>query len=85
LKLLRAPQEKRPIELLNSVEKHLRRKPEKTGKWHWRTDTPFDALPAQRDLLVDTKSAVECKMEQKPWISKKPIPQWCLLTRKTMC
>jgi glucoamylase len=27
LKLLRARQEKRPIELLNSVEKHLRRKP----------------------------------------------------------
>lgn len=53
LKLLRARQEKRPIELLNSVEKHLRRKPEKAGKWHWRTDTPFDALPAQRDLLVE--------------------------------
>jgi glucoamylase len=56
LKLLRARQEKRPIELLNSVEKHLRRKPEKAEKWHWRTDTPFDGLPAQRDLLVEMES-----------------------------
>src|SRR5262249_12344537 len=56
LKLLRTRQEKRPIELLNSVEKHFRRKVADVGTWHWRTDTPFDALPAHRDLLVEMES-----------------------------
>ena len=56
LKLLRARREKRPIELLNSLEKHLRRKVAKVGTWHWRTDAPFDTLPANRDLLVEMES-----------------------------
>jgi len=67
LKLLRARQEKRPIELLNGVEKHLRRKPGKARKWHWRTDTPFDALPAQRDLLVEMESPFVLHMGFDGW------------------
>src|SRR5262249_663284 len=56
LKLLRARRENRPIELLNSLEEHLRRKTATVGTWHWRTDTPFDAPPANRDLLVEMES-----------------------------
>jgi glucoamylase len=52
LKLLCAWEQKRPLELLKSVEKHLRQKTG-SGTWHWRTDTPFDALPAGRDLLIE--------------------------------
>jgi glucoamylase len=53
LKLVRARQLKRPTELLISVENHLREKDAEVGTWHWRTDTPFDALPANRDLLIE--------------------------------
>jgi glucoamylase len=53
LKLLCARQEKRPIEMLTGVENHLRGKSARLGTWHWRTDTPFDALPADRDFLVE--------------------------------
>jgi glucoamylase len=53
LKLLCAREQKRPIELLRSVEQHFQNKAARGGTWHWRTDTPFDALPAQRDLLVE--------------------------------
>jgi glucoamylase len=56
LKLLYARKEKRPIELLNCVEKHLRDKSANTGIWHWRTETPFATLPADRDLLVEMQS-----------------------------
>jgi glucoamylase len=54
LKLLCAREEKRPLEMLTSVENHLRGKSAKLKTWHWRTDTPFDALPADRDLLIET-------------------------------
>ena len=61
LKLLCAREQKRPLELLKSVEKRLQdkaargRTPGGTpgGTWHWRTDTPFDVLPAERDLLIE--------------------------------
>ena len=53
LKLLCAREKKRPLELLKSVEERNRRKSAKSGAWHWRSDTPFDALPAGRDLLVE--------------------------------
>jgi glucoamylase len=53
LKLLCARKEKRPLELLSSVENHLRRTGARPGTWHWRSDTPFDGLPADRDLLVE--------------------------------
>ena len=56
LKLLYARKEKRPIELLNCVEKHLRDKSANAGTWHWRTETPFVTLPAERDLLIEMQS-----------------------------
>ena len=56
LKLLYARKEKRPIELLNCVEKHLRDKSANAGPWHWRTETPFVTLPAERDLLIEMQS-----------------------------
>lgn len=67
LKLLRARREKRPIELLNSVEKHLRGKVAELGTWHWRTDTPFDALPANRDLLIEMESPFVLHMGFDGW------------------
>jgi glucoamylase len=54
LKLLHARNEKRPLEMLNVVVDHLqRRSADGGGTWHWRADTPFDALPAGRDLLIE--------------------------------
>jgi glucoamylase len=58
LKLLVARQQKRPLELLGSVEAHLGRKaagsgPSGTGTWHWRPDLPFDSVPEGRDVLID--------------------------------
>ena len=53
LKLLRARADKRPLELLKCVETHLRRKDPHAGTWHWRVDALFDALPADRELLVE--------------------------------
>ncbi|MBV8191160.1 MAG: glucan 1,4-alpha-glucosidase, partial [Alphaproteobacteria bacterium] len=53
LKLLVARQRKRPLELLSSVEEHVRAKPTAGGTWHWRRDVPFDALPKDRELLID--------------------------------
>jgi glucoamylase len=53
LKLLCARKEKRPLELLSSVENHLRAEAGRTGTWHWRSNTPFDALPADRELLIE--------------------------------
>ena len=51
LKLLCAREQKRPVELLRSVEEHCRRAT--CGAWHWRLDTPFTALPPDRDLLLE--------------------------------
>ena len=67
LKLLRTREVKRPIELLNGVEKQLRRKVAEVGTWHWRTDTPFDALPAHRDLLVEMESPFVLHMGFDGW------------------
>jgi glucoamylase len=67
LKLLWARRQKRPIELLNSLEKHLRRKTAKMGTWHWRTDTPFDALAPDRDLLVEMESPFVLHMGFDGW------------------
>jgi glucoamylase len=53
LKLLCARNEKRAIEMLTSVENHLRSKSVEPRTWHWRTNTPFDALPADRDFLIE--------------------------------
>ena len=53
LKLLCAREKERPLELLKSVEEHYRGQSAKPGRWHWRSDTPFDELPANRDLLVE--------------------------------
>jgi glucoamylase len=53
LKLLCSRQKKRPVELLKCVEEHYHAKSAKRGQWHWRRDTPFDALPADRDLVVE--------------------------------
>jgi glucoamylase len=53
LKLLCARAQKRPLELLRSVENHLRDKAARPGTLHWRADTPVNALPAGRDLLVE--------------------------------
>jgi glucoamylase len=78
LKLLRARREKRPIELLNSVEKHLRGKVAEVGTWHWRTDTPFDALPANRDLLVEMENPFVLHMGFDGWQAVEDRPSSAL-------
>src|SRR5438034_6941643 len=37
------------------------------GTWHWRTDAPFDALPANRDLLVEMESPFVLHMGFDGW------------------
>ena len=53
LKLLIAREKKRPLELLRSVEDHLAKTGGRAKAWHWRLDTPFAALPAGRELVID--------------------------------
>jgi glucoamylase len=55
LKLLYARERKRPLELLTSVEEHLRNKSAASGQWHWRSDIPIEVLPGDRDLLVEMR------------------------------
>src|SRR5262249_44266378 len=43
------------------------RKIAKVGTWHWRTDTPFDALPANRDLLIEMESPFVLHMGFDGW------------------
>jgi glucoamylase len=45
LNLLRARAEARPVELLECVERHLRRRPASSGAWHWRTARPSTRCP----------------------------------------
>jgi glucoamylase len=67
LKLLYARQNKRPLELLKSVEEHYRGKSANCGLWHWRPDTPFDALPADHDLLVEMAAPFTLHMGFDGW------------------
>jgi glucoamylase len=41
------------MELLASVEEHLAATGGRAKAWYWRLDTPFDALPAGRELVID--------------------------------
>jgi glucoamylase len=54
LKLLRARQEGKPIELLRSVEARYRGQRPAASCWHWRQDTPFERIPAGRDMLFES-------------------------------
>jgi glucoamylase len=67
LKLLCAREQKRPLELLKSVEKHLQGKTARMGTWHWRTDTPFDVLPKDRDFLIEMGSPFVLHMGFDGW------------------
>ena len=53
LKLLCGRDQERPIDLLGCVEEHYRGRPIACEAWHWRLDTPFRSLPADRDLLIE--------------------------------
>lgn len=35
------------------MENHLRHSGARSGKCHWRADLPFDALPKDRDLVIE--------------------------------
>jgi glucoamylase len=67
LKLLYARKQMRPFELLKSVEEHCLGKRAKHGTWHWRPETPFDLLPADRDLLFDLPTAFVLHMGSDGW------------------
>jgi glucoamylase len=53
LKLLCARDQKRPIDFLDCVEAHYKGRTATCEAWHWRLDTPFRSLPADRDLLIE--------------------------------
>ena len=67
LKLLCAREQKRPLELLQSVEKHLQGKAARMGTSHWRPDTPFDVLPKDRDFLIEMGSPFVLHMGFDGW------------------
>jgi glucoamylase len=69
LKLLRARADKRPLELLKCVEVHVRHKTPDAGTWHWRSDTQFDTLPANRDLLIEAEQPFVLHMGFDGWQS----------------
>ncbi len=53
VKLVHARASGKPIELLGVVEdRYGARRPE-AATWHWRSEAPFERLPAGRDLLVE--------------------------------
>ncbi len=54
LKLLIAREQKRPVELLRSVEAHFAQ-PRPAASWRWRDEAPVWALPAGRGLIVEGK------------------------------
>lgn len=53
LKLLYAVKTGEPLELLASVKERYAFKRPEAKTWHWRVDTPFDALPSGRHLLIE--------------------------------
>jgi len=53
LKLACARQQKRPLDMLKCVEHHYRWEVPPSRRWHWRRDVPFDAMPKDRDLLIE--------------------------------
>ena len=56
LKLLYAARQGEPLELLATVERRYGERPT-AQTWHWRSETPFEALPRGRDLLVESPRA----------------------------
>ena len=73
LKLSRARANGRPLELLQCVETRVCNKGQ-GGTWHWRPDTPFDALPSDRDLLIELEEPFLLHMGFDGWqaISDRP-------------
>ncbi|HEY7300843.1 MAG TPA: glycoside hydrolase family 15 protein [Xanthobacteraceae bacterium] len=67
LKLLCARERGRPLEFLDCVKKHLRGRPADVGTWHWRSDTPFAALPDDRDCLIEMESPFVLHMGFDGW------------------
>lgn len=53
LKLLRATERGRPIELLDAVEARWGVRRPTAHTWHWRAEAPFRTLPRGRELLVE--------------------------------
>ncbi|HTJ93975.1 MAG TPA: glucan 1,4-alpha-glucosidase, partial [Pararobbsia sp.] len=53
IKLLIARHQRRPIELLSSVERRYHAQRPEAATWHWREAQPFDVLPAGRALLIE--------------------------------
>ncbi|MHA6692943.1 glycoside hydrolase family 15 protein [Devosia sp. A449] len=54
LKLLAAHATGRPVELLDVVQVRYDGLAPRATTWHWRTDSPFERLPAGRDLLIES-------------------------------
>jgi hypothetical protein len=58
---------------LKCVEARLRDKLP-AGTWHWRSDEPFDTLPADRDLLIEAGGSFRLHMGFDGWqaVSDRP-------------
>ena len=53
LKLVVAREQRRPIELLESVWRRYGGKRPAAGTWYWRSEVSFDTLPANRSLVIE--------------------------------
>jgi glucoamylase len=55
LKLLAARKEGRALETLDCVERRYARKRPDAKTWHWRLSAPFDVLPPNRSLVIESR------------------------------
>ncbi|HRQ11210.1 MAG TPA: glycoside hydrolase family 15 protein [Trueperaceae bacterium] len=63
LKLLQATSDRRPLELLDAVEKRYGFKAPKPRTWHWRPDTPFGTIPKGKELVVEAPRMFELEYQ----------------------
>jgi glucoamylase len=74
LKLLYARQQKRPVEWLDSVERHFGQRTTDGNAWHWRPDTPFESLPKDRELLIELDQPFRLRLGFDGWQGSEERP-----------
>ncbi|HUH92194.1 MAG TPA: glycoside hydrolase family 15 protein [Casimicrobiaceae bacterium] len=79
LKLLVARELKRPIELLDDVQKRYDAGTPPSSAWHWRQELPFSVLPRGRDLIVEADAAFVLHLGFDGWLDvrdreSEPLP-----------
>ena len=67
LKLLVARGQGKPIELLHAVQDRYREGPRAGTAWHWRHELPFEGLPADRDLVIESPTPFKLRIGFDGW------------------